>query len=36
MEKAGRFMIPRRCVVKTRYKNGDKAGKKTMFGKEVV
>merc|ERR1711907_588143 len=36
VKKAGKFVIPGVCMVKTRVKPATKAGKKLMFGKEVV
>merc|ERR1711924_351116 len=35
VKKAGKFVIPGVCMVKTRVKPATKAGKKLMFGKEV-
>merc|ERR1712134_15433 len=36
VKKAGKFVVPGVCMVKTRVKPATKAGKKLMFGKEVV
>merc|ERR1711985_191097 len=36
VKKAGKFVVPGVCMVKTRVKPATKAGKKVMFGKEVV
>ena len=36
VKKAGRFTIPGLCVIKTRVKPAVKAGKREMFGKEVL
>merc|ERR1711937_654712 len=36
VKKASKFVIPGVCMVKTRVKPATKAGKKLMFGKEVV
>merc|ERR1712050_159992 len=35
MKKTGKFTIPGVCMVKTRYKPAQKAGKRMAFGKEV-
>merc|ERR1719379_1411517 len=35
-KKAGKFVVPGVCMVKTRVKPATKAGKKVMFGKEMV
>merc|ERR1711937_206339 len=36
VKKAGKFVVPGVCMVKTRVKPATKAGKRMMFGKEVV
>ena len=36
VKKVGKFVVPGVCMVKTRVKPATKAGKKLMFGKEVV
>mmetsp|Transcript_84722 Transcript_84722/g.159667 ORF Transcript_84722/g.159667 Transcript_84722/m.159667 type:complete len:107 (+) Transcript_84722:90-410(+) len=36
VKSAGKFVIPGVCMIKTRVKPARKAGKKMMFGKEVV
>merc|ERR1712224_1079999 len=36
VKKAGKFVVPGVCTVKTRVKPATKAGKRMMFGKEVV
>merc|ERR1711985_130891 len=36
VKKAGKFVIPGVCQIKTRLKPATKAGKKMIFGKEVV
>merc|ERR1712110_222983 len=36
VKKAGKFVVPGVCMVKTRVKPATKAGKRLMFGKEVV
>merc|ERR1712167_515965 len=36
VKKAGKFVVPGVCMVKTRVKPATKAGKRIMFGKEVV
>merc|ERR1711869_155741 len=36
VKKAGKFVVPGVCTVKTRVKPATKAGKRVMFGKEVV
>mmetsp|Transcript_126700 Transcript_126700/g.364446 ORF Transcript_126700/g.364446 Transcript_126700/m.364446 type:complete len:102 (-) Transcript_126700:222-527(-) len=36
VKKAGKFVIPGVCMVKTRVKPATKAGKREMFGKVVV
>ena len=36
VKKAGKFVIPGVCMVKTKMKAATKAGKKMMFGKEVT
>merc|ERR1712007_18165 len=36
VKSAGKFVIPGVCQIKTREKPATKAGKKVMFGKEVV
>merc|ERR1712087_508535 len=36
LKKTGKFTIPGLCMVKTRKKAATKAGKRVMFGKEVV
>ena len=35
VKKAGKFVVPGVCMVKTRVKPATKAGKRMMFGKEV-
>merc|ERR1719267_499284 len=35
VKKAGKFVIPGLCMIKTRMKPATKAGKKMIFGKEV-
>ena len=36
VKKAGKFVVPGVCTVKTRVKPATKAGKRMMFGKETV
>merc|ERR1712134_34911 len=36
VKKAGKFVVPGVCTVKTRVKPATKAGKRIMFGKEVI
>ena len=36
VKKAGKFTLPGLCMIKTRHKSATKAGKKMMFGKEVM
>merc|ERR1712178_35500 len=36
VKSAGKFVIPGVCMLKTRTKPATKAGKKVMFGKEVI
>ena len=36
VKSAGKFIIPGVCQIKTRQKPATKAGKRTIFGKEVV
>ena len=36
VKKTGKFVIPGVCMIKTRTKAATKAGKRVMFGKEVV
>ena len=36
VKKAGKFVVPGVCMVKTRVKPATKAGKRLMFGKEMV
>merc|ERR1719221_1197168 len=35
VKKTGKFVLPGLCMIKTRTKPATKAGKRTMFGKEV-
>merc|ERR1712178_275570 len=35
VKKTGKFVIPGLCMIKTRMKKAQKAGKKMIFGKEV-
>ena len=36
VKKSGKFILPGLCMIKTRQKPATKAGKKLMFGKEVM
>ena len=36
VKKTGKFTLPGLCMIKTRQKKATKAGKRIMFGKEVV
>ena len=36
VKKSGKFVLPGLCMIKTRNKPAKKAGKRVMFGKEVL